>query len=112
MIEELKSTFSIAICFALVGSLMGALFIAIGQHKEIRTITFLMIVLSMVISAALADYMFAPKPWQYAGTGIVTGMTSLALLDAFQAAAPKLAERIINTVGDVVVTIVEKFGKK
>lgn len=112
MIEELKSTFSLAICFALAGSLLGSMFIVTEQNKGNRTVTFLVIVLSMVISTALADYMFEPNPWQYAGTGIVTGMASSALLDAFKAAAPQLASRIINAIGNIAVAFVEKSGKK
>lgn len=112
MLDELKSTFSLAICFALAGGLLGSLFITFGQHREIRIMSFLMVILSVVISATLADYMFPPKPWLYAGVGVFVGMISSALLDAFKAAAPKLAARVIEAIGNVAVAIVEKFGKK
>lgn len=84
MLDELKSTFSLAICFALAGGLLGSLFITFGQHREIRIMSLLMVILSVVISATLADYMFPPKPWLYAGVGVFVGMISSALLDAFK----------------------------
>lgn len=110
--DELKTAFSVANCFALAGGLLGAMFIALGQHKQIRNVTVLLIGLSVVMSATVADYLFPPKPWLYAGIGVFVGMISSALLDAFKAAAPKLAQRIIDVIGDIAVSIVEKIGKK
>ncbi|KES12705.1 hypothetical protein SASC598O11_001490, partial [Snodgrassella alvi SCGC AB-598-O11] len=44
-------------------------------------------------------------PWLFAGVGVFAGMSTTAFLDAFKAAAPKLAQRII----DIVSKKAEKF---
>ena len=37
-------------------------------------------------------------PWFFAGAGVFAGMASKSLLDAFKAAAPTLAKKLINIV--------------
>lgn len=110
--DELRSTFSLSIYFALGGGLLSSLFMIGNQYKNERIMTVLLVLLSVVMSATLADYLFPPQPWLYAGTGIFVGMLSSALLDALKAMAPKLAGQVIHAVGDVVMGFIQKFGNK
>lgn len=110
--EELKDTFSLAILFAMGGGLISSIYVTAGQAKYSNNIKFLLILLSVILSATLADYLFEPKPWLYAGVGIFTGIAGAALLDAFKTIAPKLASRILHAAGDAAVSAVEHFNKK
>ncbi|MDF7676085.1 hypothetical protein PT286_04960 [Neisseriaceae bacterium ESL0693] len=111
MLDLFKNTFNLSVCFALMGGFLGSMTMMFGEHKYSKGMMILLVTLSMVLSATLADYLFPPaKPWLYAGAGILVGMISSALLDAFRAMAPKLAGQILDVAGAVVLGLVEKWG--
>ena len=96
--EFLKDAFSVCILFALVGGLAGSLLVT--DYKRYGWfMTILFVLLGMIFAAAISDYFFPQNhPWLFAGVGVFAGMSTTSFLDAFKAAAPKLAQRIMNIV--------------
>lgn len=109
MEDLVKNTFSLAICFALTGGLLGSLLI-IDYKRYGLFMTIVLVLMGMVLAASLNDYFFPPtRPWQYAGVGILSGIASMALLDAFKMAAPKLAKQVIKVLSVNLIKIIEYF---
>ncbi|PIT37574.1 hypothetical protein BHC43_06755 [Snodgrassella alvi] len=96
--ELIKNAFSVCILFALIGGLAGSLLVT--DYKRYGWfMTILFVLLGMIFSAAVTDYFFPPnRPWLFAGVGVFAGMSTTSFLDAFKAAAPGLAKRIIDIV--------------
>ena len=96
--EFLKDAFSVCILFALVGGLAGSLLVT--DYKRYGWfMTILFVLLGMIFAAAITDYFFSQNhPWLFAGVGVFAGMSTTSFLDAFKAAAPKLAQHIMNIV--------------
>ena len=96
--EFLKDAFSVCILFALVGGLAGSLLVT--DYKRYGWfMTILFVLLGMIFAAAITDYFFPQNhPWLFAGVGVFAGMSTTSFLDAFKAAAPKLAQSIMNIV--------------
>jgi len=47
----------------------------------------------------ITEYLFPPEhPWLFADAGVFAGMVTTSLLDTFKAIAPKLSQKIINSV--------------
>ena len=88
----MDEVFTLANCFALTGGFLGSLVVSdYKRYGAVLTIVF--IVIGMVFAAAITEYFFTQEhPWLFAG------MASKSLLDAFKAAAPTLAKKLINTV--------------
>ncbi len=97
--ELIKNAFSVCILFALIGGLAGSLLVT--DYKRYGWfMTILFVLLGMIFAAAVTDYFFPPnRPWLFAGVGVFAGMSTTSFLDAFKAAAPGLAKRIIDIVG-------------
>ena len=93
--ELIKNAFSVCILFALIGGLAGSLLVT--DYKRYGWfMTILFVLLGMIFAAAVTDYFFPPnRPWLFAGVGVFAGMSTTSFLDAFKAAAPGLAKRII-----------------
>lgn len=96
--ELIKNAFSVCILFALIGGLAGSLLVT--DYKRYGWfMTILFVLLGMILAAAVTDYFFPPnRPWLFAGVGVFAGMSTTSFLDAFKAAAPGLAKRIIDIV--------------
>ncbi|MCT6882213.1 MULTISPECIES: hypothetical protein [Snodgrassella] len=96
--ELIKNAFSVCILFALIGGLAGSLLVT--DYKRYGWfMTILFVLLGMIFAAAVTDYFFPPnRPWLFAGVGVFAGMSTTSFLDAFKAAAPGLAKRIIDIV--------------
>lgn len=96
--ELIKNAFSVCILFALIGGLAGSLLVT--DYKRYGWfMTILFVLLGMIFAAAVTDYFFPPnRPWLFAGVGVFAGMSTTSFLDAFKAAAPRLAKRIIDIV--------------
>ena len=96
--ELIKNAFSVCILFALTGGLAGSLLVT--DYKRYGWfMTILFVLLGMIFAAAVTDYFFPPnRPWLFAGVGVFAGMSTTSFLDAFKAAAPGLAKRIIDIV--------------
>lgn len=94
----MDEVFTLANCFALAGGFLGSLVVSdYKRYGAVLTIVF--VVIGMVFAAAITEYFFTQEhPWLFAGAGVFAGMASKSLLDAFKAAAPTLAKKLINTV--------------
>ncbi|MBI0182287.1 MULTISPECIES: hypothetical protein [unclassified Snodgrassella] len=94
----MDSVFSLANCFALAGGFLGSL--VVSDHKRYGVLlTLILVVIGMVFAAAITEYLLPPNhPWLFAGAGVFAGMTTTSLLDAFKATAPRLSQKLINSV--------------
>ena len=94
----MDSIFSLTTCFALLGGFLGSLVVSdIKRYGKILTL--ILVVIGMVFAAAITEYLFPPEhPWLFAGAGVFAGMVTTSLLDTFKATAPKLSQKIINSV--------------
>lgn len=94
--DVFKDAFSVAIVFAIGGSLLGSL-IATDVKRYGRILSGLMVLAGIILSVSVADYFFSPShPWLYGGVGVFCGIVSPALLDALKGMAPKAIQRLIN----------------
>ena len=94
--ELFEGTFSVAIVFAIGGSLLGSL-IATDAKRYGYVLSGLMVLAGIILSVGVADYFFSPThPWLYGGVGVFCGIVSPALLDALKGMAPKAIQRLIN----------------
>ena len=93
---DLQGIFTLSVLFALAGGFIGSL-LGIDHARYGWFITGLLVLMGMVMAAAVSEHLLPPsRPWLSGAVGIFAGAAAGFAMDAFKAAAPGLAGRIID----------------
>ena len=116
--EDLGTTLALQltpqIIFSMLGAFIGALISADVRRYGVR-LTVLFIIVAAVVGGAISDYLVNEKNivqiWVLFTMSVPTGMMVGTTLDVIRIASPRMIEKLINTVGDNTVNIVNNAVK-
>lgn len=115
-LQVMMANFSPQIAIAVFGGLIGG-FIGIDDKMQRygKRLAFLLVTASVIFSGAVVDYMATEHEVKSMficmAIGVSVGIFSGHLMDALRLASPRLADKLVNEVGDVTIARISNKTK-